>query len=327
MRVKMEYLVVVTLENLDLHNKFPDGVALFDNMKISKDPATLKKLLDRHGDIKKQIGSLYYGDLEKKPFVFMHGQVNVGTEEDEIGNELQSALSAVLRKLQLFCSLLWLSKDCCVSTGDGYVFVGSSYVSKYNIYTHTNRYTKEFYNSLGERKVEQIRIRERREVCRNMNELFENTEISDCSDARQLLIDFSNSDKLSRALYLTDKARSYSLPNDRIAEFIVVLESLFCCQASEIAHRLSERVACFLGDSRNKLATYKTIKEAYNYRSKVVHGSTKIKEEKYDDLTKISGEIEGIVKAVLTSLKVDEPLLTFKDEGEINDHFMEIILG
>lgn len=320
----MEYLVVVTLENLDLHNKFPDGVALFDNMKISKDPATLKKLLDRHGDIKKQIGSLYYGDLEKKPFVFMHGQVNVGTEEDEIGNELQSALSAVLRKLQLFCSLLWLSKDCCVSTGDGYVFAN---VSKNNSYIHTNRYLKEFYNSLGERKVEQIKRDEIKEACSSMNELFENTEISDCSDARQLLIDFSNSDKLSRALYLTDKARSYSLPHDRIAEFIVVLESLFCCQASEIAHRLSERVACFLEDSRNKLATYKTIKEAYNYRSKVVHGSTKIKEEKYDDLTKISGEIEGIVKAVLTSLKVDEPLLTFKDEGEINDYFMKIILG
>jgi hypothetical protein len=67
-----------------------------------------------------------------------------------------------------------------------------------------------------------------------------------------------------RAIQYVDAARrSASLPF-KIANYCSAFETLFTTDAAELAHKLSERVAFFLGErGYNRLAVYATIKSAY----------------------------------------------------------------
>jgi len=76
-----------------------------------------------------------------------------------------------------------------------------------------------------------------------------------------------------KALYFINNARKNINLALRIAEYCTALECLFSSDNAELSHKLSERVAFFIGTSpQERSETYRMVKEAYAIRSKVYHG-------------------------------------------------------
>src|SRR5205814_574151 len=87
------------------------------------------------------------------------------------------------------------------------------------------------------------------------------------------IVNARNVPRLLRAQYFCQAARSEADLGVKISLYMTCLEILFSNDASELAHKLSERIACFLAtDPKQRKAIFGTIKRAYNIRSKVVHG-------------------------------------------------------
>lgn len=80
--------------------------------------------------------------------------------------------------------------------------------------------------------------------------------------------------RFGRFVSFINLARTTNNPAMKIAQCCSALESLFSTDKSELTHRLSERVAFFLGEhGEDKEQVYQLIKECYAVRSSVVHGS------------------------------------------------------
>lgn len=80
--------------------------------------------------------------------------------------------------------------------------------------------------------------------------------------------------RFDRFLSFTQIARRSSTPAMKIAQMCSALESLFSTSTTELTHRLSERVAFFVGENpEDKESIYQLMKKAYGVRSQVTHGS------------------------------------------------------
>lgn len=106
-------------------------------------------------------------------------------------------------------------------------------------------------------------------------------------DSTQLPVSKSSS-RFDRFLSFMTSSRKMHHPTLKIAQVCSALESLFSTSTSELTHRLSERVAHFMGGSAQEMeANYQFMKKAYAIRSQVTHGSH-IKQSDIDASIEIS---------------------------------------
>ena len=60
---------------------------------------------------------------------------------------------------------------------------------------------------------------------------------------------------------------------DRLIDYWIILESIFSDSQSELAHKISLRVAAFLASGQAAVDSFRTLKKSYGLRSMVVHGA------------------------------------------------------
>lgn len=108
----------------------------------------------------------------------------------------------------------------------------------------------------------------------------------------------NNTNRIDRAIIFMGEARQSELLYKKISMYIVVLECLFTTENEEVTHKVSERTAYYIAtDPENRRAVYSTLKQAYDIRSKYVHGKKiSLNNEKLADL---SVKIDDIVRQVL----------------------------
>ena len=115
----------------------------------------------------------------------------------------------------------------------------------------------------------------------------------------------------------------------KIANYCSALETLFTTESTELAHKLAERVAFFLGErGHNRRAVFATIKSAYNVRSKLVHGDT-LKQNQIEGLPALSAECDVNLRTILLEIFNSEELKKIFDahSDAIEDYFARLILG
>jgi hypothetical protein len=115
----------------------------------------------------------------------------------------------------------------------------------------------------------------------------------------------------------------------KIANYCSALETLFTTESTELAHKLAERVAFFLGErGHNRREVFATIKSAYNVRSKLVHGDT-LKQNQIEGLPKLSTECDATLRTILQEIFNSEELKKIFDahDDAIEDYFTRLILG
>ncbi len=115
----------------------------------------------------------------------------------------------------------------------------------------------------------------------------------------------------------------------KITNYCSAFETLFTTDATELAHKLSERVAFFLGergDDRRKVFTL--VKNAYNVRSKLVHGDT-LKQNQVDALPALSTACDNALRKILGEIFHSDDLKKIFDahSDAIEEYFATLILG
>jgi hypothetical protein len=72
---------------------------------------------------------------------------------------------------------------------------------------------------------------------------------------------------------------------DKLIDLCIALESLYVREKDELAYRLALRCACFLEQDKEELAkTFRRVKDIYDCRSGIVHGTKALKEEQLSEL-------------------------------------------
>ena len=114
-------------------------------------------------------------------------------------------------------------------------------------------------------------------------------------------------ERLSRIFYFVQGgARGSSDLGNKIARYATCFEALFCTDSSEMAHKLAERIAFFLGnDGSERINIFKKIKVAYSVRSKVVHGDKLSKKvgDQASDLVRTCDDLlrKSLIKILTTN--------------------------
>jgi hypothetical protein len=135
--------------------------------------------------------------------------------------------------------------------------------------------------------------------------------------------------RTGRAMQFVVAARRAQDLAFKIANYCSALETLFTTDSTELAHKLAERVAFFLGERgliRRDIFT--TVKNAYNVRSKLVHGDT-LRQNQIDVLSDLSVQCDGILRKVLWEIFNSEDLKRIFDAHNeaIEGYFTDLILG
>jgi hypothetical protein len=115
--------------------------------------------------------------------------------------------------------------------------------------------------------------------------------------------------RLSRALYFIQAAREAPALSLKIAMYCSAFEALLSTEASELAHKLAERISWLTAASPEKrLNVFKRVKAAYAIRSKTVHGSV-VKQAKLGrDLLTAARDCDEIARALLAAIGRREEL-------------------
>jgi hypothetical protein len=129
---------------------------------------------------------------------------------------------------------------------------------------------------------------------------------------------------IERAMAFLNTARWTSNIPQKITHYMSILECLFSVDASEIVHKVSERVAQYLGESSTeKVEIYKLVKAAYGIRSAFVHGGTnKMSDVQLCDLSK---KTDDIIRRVLTKVITKDHVQFLKSNNAMTEYFNSLI--
>jgi hypothetical protein len=117
----------------------------------------------------------------------------------------------------------------------------------------------------------------------------------------------------------------------KIANYCSAMEALFTTDGAELAHKLAERAALFLGErGEDRRAIYATVKRAYTVRSKTVHGDT-LTPKQVEDLPVLSSSCDTLLRTVLNTILEDETLRTqvfdVQTPDPLEQFFQDLVLG
>jgi len=135
--------------------------------------------------------------------------------------------------------------------------------------------------------------------------------------------------RLTRFVYFLSAARCANDLGVKVSLYMTCLEIMFATEAAELTHRLSERVAFFLrNDSGERLELYKRLKEAYNIRSKVIHGSV-MSEKTQMQLPEVATDIDELLRQLILKILADEAdrRIFDMDNSKLDDYFARLTMG
>ena len=220
-------------------------------------------------------------------------------------------------KIKLFQTCLWLIKDNSAYTELGYCITKK----KTEIKIDSNFLTSIYTNADGNKRTTDFT----REELRQARNIFNNIE-----DIVQYEVSFAAKkqglNRIERALFYVQIARSNDDLSLKISEYCSALESLLSTNPNEIAHQLSERVAILIGQNKSdRIQIYREIKKAYGIRSKIVHGD-KIPDNQIKDIRQLSRNLDSYLRLVILKISDDEFWPIFNsDKQEIDNYFLNQI--
>lgn len=135
--------------------------------------------------------------------------------------------------------------------------------------------------------------------------------------------DYTKISILQRAAELIELSKLTPNTYHKIGLLCSALECLFTTDATEVTHKVSERVAFFLSNKATERITIsQKIKTAYNHRSKFFHGG-KLKD--------ISNEtffnIDEIVRRTLVKVLTEKSEIFMGSQEQLNQYFLDLVFG
>lgn len=128
---------------------------------------------------------------------------------------------------------------------------------------------------------------------------------------------------LQRAAELVELSKLTQNTYHKIGLLCSALECLFTTDATEVTHKVSERVAFFLSEKPGKrIEISKKIKGAYKHRSDFFHGN-KLKKNPNG----IFFDIDDIVRKTMVKALTEKSYIFMGTNDELNNYFVSLIFG
>jgi hypothetical protein len=260
------------------------------------------------------MGSLEWQFIQDSPSVIW-GTANFEHETDAL-----PILNAKLYEIQGFLTSLWLFFDNSVDTEIGFLFYSNKGLPMVtSSYIDVARYTAQGASiaaSLNRERLQEIRTFHR--------ETFHYEPFASHPVTKVV----RGEGRITRALYLVQVARSSKDLGLKIMHYCTALETLFATSQVELAHQLSERVACFTETTGSeRIQAYRTMKKAYGFRSKISHGAA-IADKDFSELVSVSVSCDNFLRSSFRRIFADQKIAQlFGSDTQLDDFFIGLILG
>ncbi|RYE18570.1 MAG: hypothetical protein EOP45_13940 [Sphingobacteriaceae bacterium] len=259
----------------------------------------------------------------------------VNYESDDDNETFKQAMNAELMQrvwqIETFLIFLWFVKDNSVSLEQAYgqftIAKGINWWTGRNVFsTCEGKFTNTLLSSNEVSKAVDLLLSYTAN-CIEKDPIVQKSESANkpliqSGEFRSGLDTYKVENRIERAMSFLSSARSSPHLPQKVAHYVAILECLFGSEGSEIIHKVSERTAFYLADTKaTRITIFNAIKEAYKVRSKFVHGDKPSKN--YGQLCAISIEADSIVREVLKKVILND-YKTFLQKN-LDQYFNELV--
>lgn len=317
----MRAFFVSAVHGLRISGRYGRGLRLSDRHYLTNEPAAAFGQLS--AAFRESAGALETESLLRAPVVvFSH---SVHEEENFADKDAQSFIALELGVVQLFLLSLWLVKDNAVNLDTG--FLERPFAGGHGMTLSSNTRAVRFTSASGEHRPVEFDPDELRRARDLFRTAFHSTPSTEATLPDHMLP--SDADRLARVLYYLQAARGAPDLGTKISFYVTCFEALFSTDSSELAHKLSERVAFFCQDlPAERLRAFRLAKLAYAIRSKTVHGD-RLPKRLIAQAAEVSIECDGLLRATLNKILGSDDLraLFMGDNQPLEDHLTRMVFG
>lgn len=310
----MKYIFIAGIDNLVLGKPIGKGYQLPNGLRLTNSTSIAAKLTsDFFSDM---VGTIEAKSLMSgKPFVYAEEEYTGSDVSIDAQNDL---LHQHLVKTNLFFNFLWLVKDNAANLDLGFL----QYPFPYAIQARVSSNRHSVLYSTSQCTTDDISFSDD-EIKIALNQ------INTASLPIVLGGPTGKIDRMSRAFYFLQIARNAPTPAEKIVFYCTCFETLVSTSSTELSHQVSERVAVLLfGHSKKTTEIYRDMKQAYDTRSKLVHGgSLSDDSEKYRQQSKKCDDYLRLLFRQIAEQKDLEAILRQPFAEKINAYFNTLLLG
>lgn len=256
----------------------------FPSIKLTNNQDVIKSLVTPN--LKPLIGQLEYENFFKPNTLIVYSK----SQFDETKTNSIDYLDLNFYLIRIFFLCLWLVKDNSIDFDLGFLYYSDA---KSGFTTSSNIFSSSNFTCHGNRELITFSTEE---IKNATNTLQENIIIEKQSHKIGNLNGFG---RVGIAIYFIQHARSCSDLGLKMTSYCSSLETLFSNDNTELSHKLAERVAHFLSQKKEKrIDIFKQMKKAYDFRSKVIHG-TIFKSEQEKEIECLIIEIDSICREII----------------------------
>lgn len=313
-----KFLFLSSFRNLSITSPIEDHFTLLPSINISNVDSKKHELIDDR--IAKMIGQVELTHLHNSPnFVFCEIEKSDFQELDS-----EKILLLLLLWIKNMFKSAWVLFDHSMDCDAAYLF---HYNERDRLKCTSNFLAQRSTRSDSTMKEIYLDINDLQKWERIHNEINSYFQTKESGDFRFFME--KGYCRSRRALEFVDSARLAPNIGFKIAHYISAFEALFSTNPSELSHKLSERVAFFLGTyGYSKREVFQNMKAAYDVRSKLVHGAT-LSDTKIKDMLKISSCCDTYLRKIMNLLFGETNLKEKIDvsPNALDDFFDEMMFG
>lgn len=320
---------LILIETLNF--KIKDGNGAYDLNRLnyidSREESVLDELVE-DATVRGYFGLMHKVALRKNPY-FIHK----GEYPDE--NTVRDKNYEYMRSLQSLFLFLWLIKDHSCNVGTGLMFktdrrLGSAlHTSNVNTTAECNFIDSTF--TIDEINQAILYSEKYSEFASFAH--IENRKLKAATFERGFInkdhINYNELNRLHRALAFLQSARGSNTLQKKIMFYALILECLFSANdKSEIQHKISERVALYIGiTSTERSKIFDDVKKYYSIRSSYVHGQSMDNKFKDNEVLKtIANELDSLIRMIFIKIVNEDSSNFLLSDKELGDWFKAMLL-
>ncbi|MDZ4567456.1 HEPN domain-containing protein [Bacillus cereus] len=326
----MNQFVIGDVHGIDFEENFK--LEEYDLLNFINDSAEIDELI-KHPAFLESVGHIAYSQLSVKNMHFSMHRLE-GKTDSEVNNQGLMLLALQKFQTQTFLTALWLIKDNSVNTNHFYWwdFESGNVIGDFPKIL--------FSDSKGEYAVTRFSVEEIEQALEMHKKIMKynsrkntddeknpsiGTNLSGINNFNKIASAFDD-DRISRAFKMIISARSQSFLPAKIASYISAIEALVSSNRESLVMQVSERVPKVIGDSQeDKLVIHDNLREAYNIRSKYVHGD-KVSDKIAKRLEEISENIDTIIRRLLIKIINDYEHIKDYNENSMTKWYKETFM-
>ena len=302
-------VLITALQGLEITEPLGAGCQITPGILLTNDFRQVQPYFDHQ--FRSLIGELEYHTLEQsKALLYTIGNPN----SLPTVSLAQNVLIAFLSIAKAFMQSLWLIKDNAISTELGFAQIFPAGRPTIN-----SNFFPTIHSTSGGESPKTIFSRQelRKAISLAKDFVFPCLSFKPEGGLQNLLSALRaptltsqpSTSRMSRALNFAAGARAFNDVGWKDVLYCTALESLFSTDATELTHKVSHRIAIFLGNTiEQRTNLFAKVKKAYTFRSKVVHGDV-IGKENTDQVAAVCTEIDAILRQIILKIATNPDLL------------------